>query len=178
MRGRNDIDATHAILNSRWIPEKSDAGKAYLSLRTSFITNVTVGADYRPLTGDVGFLATWRVRPETDRRPALILGTSHDDFVEDGKEVDSQTAYATISKYAFSIGPVGTSPYLGGVWIAELDETRPLGGANFRWKDWSALVQYSGTDTHLTIGRDLHRLRLSYVYWGFKYHGVAGTLRF
>ena len=68
-------------LYARWIPEKPDHGKWYLNLSYNLTDSLRVGADYRPLTDDVSLLANWRVSPENDSwRPALILGTSNDDF--------------------------------------------------------------------------------------------------
>ena len=178
MRGRNSHDHIRGIFNLRWIPDKGEAGRVYASLRASVHQNITLGGDYRPLTEDLGLLATWRVRPETEKSPALIISTSRDDFVHQGEEVASQSMSATLSKFVYALGSFEASPYVGGAWIFELDEVRLIGGLNVRQGDWSALVQYSGTNTHLTAGHDFERIRLSYVYWGMEYHGVAGTLRF
>jgi hypothetical protein len=178
VRGRNNHDYTRGFFNLRWIPEKGEAGRVYASLRASIHQNITMGGDYRPLTDDLGFLATWRARAETEKYPALVISTSHDDFVHHGEEVDSQSVSATLSKFVYALGSIEASPYVGGAWIFELDEVRLIGGVNVRQGDWSAMIQYSGTNTHLTVGRDYERIRLSYVYWGMEYHGVAGTLRF
>ena len=178
MRGANDGKLPKLIFNSRWIPEKSDSGQAYFSLRAVVHPDVTLGADYRPLSEDVGLLATWRVFSETDKWPALVVGTSHDDFTDGDEEVDSQTLYGSLSKYLGDLGPVEVAPYIGGAYIFELDDLRLLGGINLRYKDWSLLAQYSGTDTHLTAGWDFDSIRISAVYWGLKYPGLAATWRY
>jgi len=88
-----------------------------------------LGVDYRPLTDDVSILANVRVFPENDTwRPALILGTSNDDF----GDINSDSYYATLSKHLFEAGGVNVSLYGGATFIEELDEIRPVGGIHLR----------------------------------------------
>ncbi len=69
------------ILSSRWIPEKPDDGKLFTSLRYEVTQDITVGLDYRPLTDKISLAANWRaISEQGDWQPAIILGTSNDDF--------------------------------------------------------------------------------------------------
>ena len=131
MRGaRLAGDTTKLIFSFRWIPEKDDNGQIYFALRYVVHPDVSIGFDVRPLTGDVGFLATWRALEETERRPALVLGTSNDDFTVGGVEENSQTLYGMLAKSLFNVGPVHVAPYAGAAWIFDLDDLRPFGGVN------------------------------------------------
>ena len=117
-------------------------------------------------------LGTWRAISETDVRPALILGTSNDDF----KEINSQSAFATFSKAYGDPDSLVASPYGGAVYIFELEEWRPVGGLHLRYRDVSSLLQYSGADTHLTLSytRTIHTLSL--VLFGLELPGLAYSL--
>ncbi len=179
MRGaRLAGDTTKLVFSFRWIPEKDDNGQIYFSLRFVVHPDVSIGFDVRPLTDSVGFLATWRALEETERRPALVWGTSNDDFTVGGVEENSQALYGMLAKNLFSVGPVHVAPYAGAAWIFELEELRPLGGVNLGFQNFSTLVQYSGTDTHLNVSYRHEKNVLSFIYWGLKYPGLAYTRRF
>lgn len=171
------------VLTARWIPEKSDAGQQFMSMRYWVTANLGVGFDYRPLIDQMRFNATFRLVSEDPKgwRPAVLLGTSFDDFTSDGVQTESRSYFATFSKAMphlkfFGIIP---SPYAGAVWITNLDEVRPLVGINLAHKEASLMVQYSGTDTHLSLSRKINdNLSLSAIYWGMKYPGGGLRYRF
>lgn len=160
---------------ARWIPEKPDHGKWYLNLSYQVLDSLRVGVDYRPLTDDVTPLVNWRVFPENDSwRPALIVGSSNDDF----GDINSDSYYATLSKHLFAAGGVDFSLYGGATWIEELDEVRPVGGVHLRMDAWSAIFMYSGVDEHLTISRDLGRHSVSFLLFDLKLPGLAYGFHF
>ncbi|MFT5468570.1 MAG: hypothetical protein ACI8UO_003680 [Verrucomicrobiales bacterium] len=157
-------------LYSRWIPEKPDHGKWYLNLSYQFTDNFRAGVDYRPVTGDASILANWRVFSEDDSwRPALILGTSNDDF----GDINSQSYYGTFSKYLFEIGGANVSIYGGATFIEELDELRPVGGIHLRRGPWSSLFMYSGVDEHFSISRDFGNHTVTFVLFNLELPGIA-----
>lgn len=136
---------------------------------------LTAGLDYRPLTDDFGLAANWRVLPEKKGwQPAVIVGTSHDDF----NEIQSQSYYGTVSKFLGEAGGFRFSPFLGAAFIEELSDLRPVGGIHIRNGVWSAMFSHSGTNEHLSISRQLGNHSASLVYWGLKYPGLAWTYRF
>lgn len=162
-------------LFARWIPEKPDHGKWYLNLSYQVTDSLRAGIDYRPITGDVSVLANWRVFAEDDSwRPALILGTSNDDF----GDVNSNAYYGTLSKYLFEIGGTDVSLYGGATFIQELDELRPVGGVHLRRDAWSAMFMYSGVDEHVTISRDFGNHTLSFVLFDLRLPGIAYGFKF
>ena len=163
------------ILNFRWIPEKPDNGKIFTSLRYEINQDLTVGLDYRPLTDNFSFAANWRVISEQgDWKPAIILGTANDDF----NDIDSQSYYATASKFLGELAGFQFSPYAGATYIDELSDLRPVAGLNVRKGVWSVMYQYSGTTDHLSISRQLGRHTASLVLWGMEKPGIAWTYRF
>jgi hypothetical protein len=193
VRGRSDTDAdvdgaegvpavfrwpekpVGGILNVRWIPEKPDHGKLFTTFRYQLFDSFSLGMDYRPLTNDAGIAANWRVFSENDKwLPALILGTSNDDF----GDITSQSYYGTFSKHLFEWEGINFSPYVGATYIAELEDLRPVGGLHVRRGDWSALVTYSGVDTHLSLSRDIGNHTLSFILFDLELPGMAWSFRF
>jgi len=176
-------DKKKLVLTGRWIPEKSDAGKLFFSVKYWFLDDLGVGFDFRPLTDDVSATATYRVISEDpcNWKPAVLVGTSVDDFTDGDDSVESRAYFLTVSK-AFpkaEFWGITPAPYVGAVWIDELDDLRPLAGINLRHKEASLMIQYSGTDTHLTLSRALtDEISVSAIYWGMKYPGLGLRLRF
>ena len=65
-----------------------------------------LGLEWNPVAEELGPLATWFVLTETERRPALFLGTSSDRI---GSPAGAQSYYVTCAKY---LPLARTSPYL------------------------------------------------------------------
>ena len=75
--------------------------------------------------------------------------------------------------------PVSRQRLAGAVWIDKLDKLRPLAGVSLKHKEASLMIQYSGTDTHLTLSRSLSdNVSVSAIYWGMKYPGLGFRVRF
>ena len=85
-------DKKKFVFSGRWIPEKSDAGQVYFSGKYWATDDLGLGLDYRPLVDSVSFTATYRLISEDPcgLRPAVILGTSVDDFSDGGDSVESR----------------------------------------------------------------------------------------
>ena len=127
------------------------------------------------LSNDIDFAANWRVLPEKKGwQPAVILGTSNDDF----NDIKSQSYYGTVSKYLGELGNFQLSPYTGATYIEELGDFRPVAGLHVRNGAWSAMFSYSGANEHLSLSRLIGNHTTSFIYWGLKYPGVSWTFRF
>lgn len=168
------------VLTARWIPEKSDSGQAFFSLAYWVTNDWSIGLDYRPLVDEVEATSTFRLLSEKSStwwRPAVILGTSAEDFTNDaGKQVTSRAWFGTVSKGLGKVPviDVAVSPYVGAVWLNELDELNPLAGIHLRHKWASLTYQYSGTDHHLTLTRGIRDgMSVGLIYWGLKYPGLS-----
>ena len=171
------------VITSRWIPEKGDSGKLYGSVAFWLTEDFSLGTDYRPLADKAGITATWRVFSEDpdNWKPALILGTSVDDFRVDGHEIQSRAFFGTLSKALPRIDALNLtlSPYVGAAYIDKLEELRPVGGLTLRHQSFSLMVQYSGTDTHLSLSRKISgNLGASFILWGMEMPGLALRWRF
>ena len=162
-------------LNSRWVPELPAQGEWSTSLNYQATDWLSLGVNYRPLTGDASLLANWRVFSEDDGwRPALIVGTSNDDF----GDINSDSYYATLSKHFFEVRGVDVSFYGGAAFIEELDELRTVGGVHLRKGAWSALFMHSGVDEHVSISRDLGNHTLTVLLFNLEFPGLAYGFRF
>ena len=171
------------VFTGRWIPEKGDSGQLFSSFKYWIMPDLGIGFDYRPLVDDVSLTATYRLISEdaSGWRPAVIMGTSEDDFTEKSIEVNSRSYFLTVSKAFPELEFLGIkpAPYAGAVWIDELDKVRPLAGISFRHKQASLMYQYSGTDSHLTLSRALNKnVSVSAIYWGMKYPGLGMRVKF
>lgn len=159
----------------RWIPDKPPHGEWYMNLSYQATDWLRVGVDYRPRTDDVSLLANLRVFPENDTwRPALILGTSNDDF----GAINSDSYYATLSKHLFEFSGTNVSIYGGATFIEELDELRPVGGLHLRKDAWSSMFMYSGVDEHFSISRDFGNHTLTFLLFNLDLPGIAYGFRF
>ena len=104
-----------------------------------------------------------------------------DDFTSGSTQVESRSYFATLSKSfnKHEVWGITAAPYIGGVYIDKLDKLRFLAGVNFRHKEASLMIQYSGTDTHLTLSRRLNdNISVSAIIWGLKYTGLGMSARF
>ncbi len=166
------------VFSGRWTPQREESGRAFLSFKYWATSDLGIGVDYRPVSEQLSVAATYRLISEDPRgwRPAVILGTSVDDFTDGGDEVESRSYFATFSKALpqFKFWHVIPAPYVGAVWIDDLNELRPLAGLSLSHRNASVVLQYSGTDTHLTVTRPINdQLSVSAIYWGFRYPGVG-----
>lgn len=171
------------VFTGRWIPEKGEAGQVYFSGKYWATSDLGIGFDYRPLVDEISLTATYRLIPEDPSgwRPAVIIGTSVDDFTDKDEDVESRSYYLTISKAFPDLEYMGITPapYIGSVWIEELEKFRALAGISLRHEHASLIYQYSGTDSHLTLSRSINEnLSISAIYWGMKYPGLGLRLRF
>lgn len=113
---------------------------------------LSVGVEYNPLDDDVGPLANWRLLDETDRRPALVVGTSS---ARIGTK-SGRAYYATLSKDLERWTSLPVAPYAGVAWDGGDEEWKAIGGLNVRWSErWSSV--------HLWDGENLHHL-LDYLF--------------
>ena len=178
-----DGNPISGVITSRWIPEKNDSGQLFGSVSLWLTPDFALGADYRPLVDKLSITSTWRILSGSPKswKPSVILGTMADDFMIAGQQVESRAFFGTLSQSLPSIDALNMTPipYAGAAYIDELDDVRPVGGITLRHKEFSLLIQYSGTDTHLSISRQItDDLGGSIILWGMEMPGVALRWRF
>ena len=179
----SDGNPISGVITSRWIPEKNDSGQLFGSVSLWLTPDFALGADYRPLVDKLSITSTWRILSGSPKswKPSVILGTMADDFMIADQQIESRAYFGTLSKALFSIDSLNLvlAPYAGAAYIDKLEELRPVGGLTMRLDAFSLMVQYSGTDTHLSLSRKItDDLGGSIILWGMEMPGVALRWRF
>jgi len=116
--------------------------RATLSHR--LLHTLQVGLEFNPVAEEVGPIATWFLLTESERRPALFLGTSSDRI---GSPRGAQAYYLTTAKYlpTFRMSPYWSLNY------SEWDERLnvPFGANLELGNGFSLQPMYDGHRTHL-----------------------------
>jgi hypothetical protein len=138
------------------------------SLRTTLTYRIyprlTAGVEVNPRAdnagGRVSPLINWLVTPETERRPALIIGTSSDRI----GTPDGQSFYATFSKNLKRETGLPIAPYAGVAYGTYEHRWRPLAGLNVYFtRKFSSLVIYDGVRVHPMLSYTHGRHNFSFV---------------
>lgn len=137
------------------------------------IPRLQLGLEYNPVAGEMAPLATWFLLTETERRPALFVGTSSDRI---GSPEGTQAYYATAAKYLM---PIHTSPYVS-VNYSEWDEGWNLPfGANVELGHGVSLQpMFDGHRTHLLGTYATERFSATLIWAWLERAGVAVSVGF
>jgi len=110
------------------------------------IPRIQIGIEYNPVASELVPIATVFLLTETERRPALFLGTSSDRI---GSPEGTQSYYLTASKLAPRI-PVSV---YGSLNYSEWDEgiNFPFGGEWYVWGGFSVRGMYDGNQPHAMV---------------------------
>ena len=128
------------------------------SLRTTLTyrlhPRLSLGVEYNPRADDVGLLANFIAVTETERRPALILGTSSDRI----GTPSGRSFYATVSKNLSEVVKLPIASYVGVAYSSYEDRLLPLAGLTVNWtSNLSSLVIFDGVKVHPTLTYALGR---------------------
>jgi len=128
--------------------------------------NVQLGVEYNPAAGEFAPLATCFVRTETERAPAMFLGTSSDRI---GSPEGMQAYYATAAKLLPRV-PIGVYASLA---YSEWDSgwNLPFGAQLDLGHGAWVRSMYDGERTHVLGGRTMGRFDASLIWawleeWG------------
>jgi len=116
--------------------------------------DVKAGIEVNAKVREVGIVANWRALRETERRPAIIFGTSSDRI----GTPEGQSYYVTMSK---SLHP-HIAPYAG-VSYSGYEERwlHPFGVNVALPRGWSAMLINDGVHTHLSASRAWRNLSVT-----------------
>jgi hypothetical protein len=129
-----------------------------------------VGIEWNPLAEKVSPLANWRALSETERRPAIIFGTSSDRI----GTPSGQSFYVTASKDLSPWLRLPPAPY--GTFD---DKTRAIGGLNISFPaSVSSLVIYDGVKVHPTFSWSRDRHTISFLLANGEDPGVSYSVMF
>lgn len=137
------------------------------------IPTLQLGLEYNPVAGEVGPLATWFLLTETERRPAVFLGTSSDRI---GSPEGTQSYYLTGAKY---LPHLRTSPYVS-LSYSEWDEgwNVPFGANVELGRGVSLQPMYDGHRTHLLGTYSTERYSATLLWAWLERVGVAVSVGF
>ncbi len=137
------------------------------------VPTLQLGVEYNPVAGEVDPLATWFLLTETERRPAVFLGTSSDRI---GSPRGKQAYYATAAKY---LPALRASPYVS-LNYSQWDEgwNVPFGANLELGHGLSVQPMYDGQRTHLLGTYATSRLSTTLIWAWLERAGVAVSFGF
>jgi hypothetical protein len=153
------------------------------SLRTTLTyrlhPRLTAGIEVNPLADDasgrVSPILNWLALTETDKRPALILGTSSDRI----GTPTGQSFYATLSKDLQRELEIPVAPYVGLAYSTFEKRWLTLAGLNIRLnRSLSSTISFDGVRVHPLINYKTGRHVLSFVLAFANRPGVSYSFTF
>ncbi len=137
------------------------------------IPRLQLGVEYNPVASEVGPLATCFLLTETERRPALFLGTSSDRI---GSPAGTQAYYMTGAKYlpALHVSPYASLNY------SEWDDgwNVPFGANIELGRGISVQPMYDGHRTHLLGTYATSRFSTTLIWAWMERAGAAVSMGF
>ncbi|HEX8369462.1 MAG TPA: hypothetical protein VF604_13030 [Pyrinomonadaceae bacterium] len=159
----------------RFIPNVLDRAKWRNTLTYQVNERLSIGVEYNPLAGKISPLANFVVLKETEKRPALIFGTSSDRI----GTPSGQSFYATVSKSLERETALPIAPYIGVAYGTYEKKTRVIGGVNIYFpKNFSATILYDGISVHPLLNYAYQRHQFSFVLVQGKKAGFSYSVSF
>ena len=175
MSGAEQHDDKKWTYGIRIIPDILDRAKWRNTLTYRLLPRLTVGVEFNPLAKDVRPLVNWLMVSETEKRPALIVGTSSDRI----GTPSGQSFYLTASKNLQRETKLPIAPYVGITYGTYEDRFRAIGGLNINFTDrWSGLVIFDGVKVSPTLSYAYDRHVFSFVLAQGKKPGVSYSISF
>jgi hypothetical protein len=138
----------------RWLSNQIPRASLRTTLTYRLHPRLSVGVEYNPRAEDVGLLANFVAMTETEKRPALILGTSSDRI----GTPSGRSFYATVSKNISGAVKLPIAAYAGVAYGTYEDRFRPIAGLTVNWREnLSSLVIFDGVKVHPTVTYALGR---------------------
>jgi len=170
--GQNEYKWTYGV---RFIPNVIDRAKWRNTLTYQVNSRLSVGVEYNPLAGKVSPLANFVAVTETERRPALILGTSSDRI----GTPSGQSFYATASKSFEKETGLPIAPYVGVSYGTYEKRARLIGGLNVYFpKGFSSTILFDGVKVHPTFNYSYGRHQFGLILVEGKKAGVNYSVSF
>jgi hypothetical protein len=157
----------------RYIDTESDRPRWRITANRRFLPTLQAGVEYNPVVGEVVPLATWFILTETERRPALFLGTSSDRI---GSPEGTQGYYLTAAK---RLHRVPVSPYVG-LHYSEWEEKIlvPFGADVDLGSGYSLRPMYDGARTHLLALKAWDHASVTLIWAWLEQFGAAVAVGF
>ncbi len=132
-----------------------------------------VGLEFNPKVEEIGPLFTFFLLTETERLPALFIGTSSDRI---GSPTGKQAYFATMSKYI----PILHASIYGSLNFTEWDDgfNLPVGFGIELGKGFSIRPMYDGDRSHLLLNYFAAQYGVSLMYVWLETPGIAFFIGF
>ncbi len=145
------------------------------TLTYRFHPRVTFGVEYNPLAGKVSPLANIVALTETNRRPALIIGTSSDRI----GTPHGQSFYATFSKNLRRETGLPVALYAGVAYGTFEDCARIIGGLNMNLNErWSSTILFDGVRVHPVVNYTRRRHQFGIIFERGRNPGASYSISF
>jgi hypothetical protein len=149
------------------------------SIRTTltyrFHPRLTAGVEYNPRVGEIAPIANFLAVTETERRPALMFGTSSDRI----GTPSGQSFYGIVSKNLRRQTRLPIAPYVGLAYGTFEDRLRPVGGLNIYLNEkFSAVITYNGVHVHPIFNFTYKRHVLSFIMVRGREPGMSYSVSF
>jgi hypothetical protein len=135
----------------------------------------SAGIEFNPVAEKGSPLANLVAVPETETRPAVILGTSSDRI----GTPSGQSVYVTVSKDIQNWTGLPVAPYWGVTYGTYEERWRPIGGTAIRFPhNLSSLVIFDGVKVHPTFSYSYDRHVFSLILVESQNPGVSYSISF
>ena len=147
MAVRGTADRTKWELSHRYLTGQIDRATHRTILMHQVRPNLKAGVEWNQLADEVGIVANWRAISESQRRPAVIFGTSSDRI----GTPEGQSYYVTLSKSLHHDTGLPIAPYVGASYSTFENRMLVPFGLNVAiGSRWSAMLMNDGVHTHLS----------------------------
>ena len=134
-----------------------------------------LGVEYNPRAGEFKPLANLFLVTETDKRPAVMIGTSTDRI----GTPSGQAFFATVSKNLKQSTGLPVAPYIGAAFGTYEHRLRPIAGLTvFLGKGFSIISTFNGVQVHPLLNFTHGRHALSLVMVKGRQPGMSYSVRF
>ena len=147
MAVRGTADRTKWELSHRYLTGQIDRATHRTILMHQVHPDLKAGVEWNQLADEVGIVANWRAISESQRRPAVIFGTSSDRI----GTPEGQSYYVTLSKSLHHHTGLPIAPYVGASYSTFENRMLVPFGLNVAiGSRWSAMLMNDGVHTHLS----------------------------
>jgi hypothetical protein len=134
-------------LSHRYLTGQIDRATHRTILMHQLRPQLKLGVEWNPRVRELGFVANWRAVSESQRRPAVIFGTSSDRI----GTPEGQSYYVTVSKSLHDLTRLPVAPYVGASYSSyENRMLYPFGVNVALGQRWSAMLINDGVHTHVS----------------------------
>ena len=145
------------------------------TLTYKFHPRIQAGIEYNPRASEVAPLVNILLLTETEKRPALMIGTSTDRI----GTPSGQSFYATLSKSLHRETGLPIAPYIGVTYGTYEDRFRPIGGLSITLSEkFSLLATFNGVNVHPLLNYTHGRHALSLIMVQGRDPGMSYSIAF